>query len=132
MNEKKDYRQTLTSFLSEISPGTGLKLWLFFLFCFYFLNYPIPYSILLSFAGGLAGAWVQGWWNYAEESIDAPPETEKIEEELEQQPERAYRKRSAKRRRGERDRKRSEEEGFFGPFKGFFDKPNRLPRSRRR
>jgi len=56
----------------------ALPLWLFFLFCFFFLGYPVPLSILLGAIGGLAGGWIVGWWNSKDET--RPSDLEEPEE----------------------------------------------------
>ncbi|MEL6813438.1 MAG: hypothetical protein AAFP03_01330 [Cyanobacteria bacterium J06598_3] len=43
-----------------IIPAT-LKSWLFFLFLFFLLGYPIPFSILFGAIGGVAGGLTSSW-----------------------------------------------------------------------
>jgi hypothetical protein len=53
---------------------------LFFLFCFFFLGYPVPLSILLGLAGGLGAGWVIGWWKTKDDPKDLlPPEPQEEE-----------------------------------------------------
>lgn len=73
MSEKRNFKQTITGFSSAFSTGIALQLWLFFLFCFYFLGYPVPLSILLGMAGGLGGGWVFGWWKTKDDPKDLQP-----------------------------------------------------------
>lgn len=108
----------MAGLFTGFSTGTGLRLWLFFLFTFYFLGYPVPFSILLGFAGGLAGGWIMGWWK----SKEGPREVLVVDEEqgteqLEEKPTRSSGLRAAKERRQARARKRSQ--GSSLPFSGF-------------
>jgi hypothetical protein len=128
MSEKKrSMTQTLTGFSKGFSTGTALKLWLFFLFCFYFLGYPVPLSILLGFAGGLASGLVIGWWNTKDEPADLKPA--KVEE-LEESSPRVSGLRSAKQRRDGRTKNRSP--GLVTPFNGFFQKRDKSSKKSRR
>ncbi|MGQ4647568.1 hypothetical protein [Lyngbya aestuarii] len=77
--------------------STALPLWLFFLFCFFFLGYPVPLSILLGAIGGLAGGWIVGWWNSKDEQTRISELQE--EEESEEAPIRLKGLRSAKKKR---------------------------------
>jgi hypothetical protein len=95
-----------TDFFKDFSTGTGLRLWLFFLFSFFFLGYPVPLSIILGLAGGLAGGKVFGWWKSKEGPRELPAE-ETQELELEEQP-RTGGLRLAKQERDSRARKRSQ------------------------
>jgi hypothetical protein len=106
-----------SSFMKGFSPGTGLRLWLFFLFCFFFLGYPVPLSILLGFAGGLAGGWAYGWWKSSEGPREVEPEDEEDLEVLEERSPRRGGLRLAKQRREAKARKRSQT--FSVPFSGF-------------
>jgi membrane protease YdiL (CAAX protease family) len=81
MSEKRNLRQTITGFSGAFSTGIALQLWLFFLFCFYFLGYPVALSILLGMAAGLGGGWVFGWWKTKDDPKDLQPvESQKVEE----------------------------------------------------
>lgn len=106
MSEKKNLRHTLTGLSGGFSTGIGLQLWLFVLFCFYFLGYPIPLSILLGLAAGLGGGWVFGWWK----TNDNPKDLQVTEpEEVEEAPAKVRGLRLAKQRRdAARAKKRSQ------------------------
>lgn len=106
MSDKKGNDKSKPGLFTGFSTGTGLRLWLFFLFCFFFLGYPVPLSILLGFAGGVAGGWAMGWWK----SSEGPRVVESEEEEdldVEEQP-RVSGLRLAKQRRDNRSRKRTQ------------------------
>lgn len=77
MSANKDTKTSLTTLYDGFSTGTWLKLWLFFLICFYFLGYEVPLSIFLGLVGGAAGGWVVGWWN----TKDKPSETLEVQGE---------------------------------------------------
>jgi hypothetical protein len=44
-----------------IIPAT-LRIWLVFLFVFFLLGYPVPFSIVFGGIGGLAGGVASAWW----------------------------------------------------------------------
>jgi hypothetical protein len=115
MSDNKGNNKSKPNLFTGFSTGTGLRLWLFFLFCFFFLGYPVPLSILLGFAGGIAGGWAMGWWK----SSEGPRVVESQEEEdldLEEQP-RVSGLRLAKQRRDNRSRKRTQKpQVIFGGF----------------
>ncbi len=119
MSDTKDTKKKPTSFFKGFSTGPALRLWLFFLFSFYFLGYPVPLCILLGFAGGLGGGWIYGWWK----STEGPKEVdlEEEEQELELSEDKPLRetglRRLAERRRDTRDRRRSQTPAIsFGNF----------------
>ena len=87
------------------STGTGLQLWLVFLFCFYFLGYSVPLSILLGAAGGMAAGWVIGWWKTKDDPTDLEPEEI---EEFGDKAEKVSGLRLAKQKRDARTRKRAQ------------------------
>lgn len=108
MSDTKDTKKKVASFFKGFSTGTALRLWLFFLFSFFFLGYPVPLCILLGFAGGLGGGWVYGWWKSAE----GPREVDlDVEQELELLEDKPFRetglRRLAERRRDARSKRRS-------------------------
>lgn len=105
MSEKKDTKKSKAGLFTGFSTGTGLRLWLFFLFCFFFLGYPVPLSILLGFAGGVAGGWAMGWWKSSEGPRVVESEEEQDLDVLEEQP-RVSGLRLAKQRRDNRTRRR--------------------------
>jgi hypothetical protein len=110
MSDKNNNKTT--DFFKDFSTGTGLRLWLFFLFSFFFLGYPVPLSIILGLAGGLAGGKVFGWWKSKEGPREIPPE--EIEEmEPEERP-RVGGLRLAKQERDSRARRRSQ--NLLTPF----------------
>lgn len=106
MSDKKDTKKSKAGFFTGFSTGTGLRLWLFFLFSFFFMGYPVPLCILLGFVGGVAGGWVVGWWKSSEGPIPVAPQEEKDLDLLEEQP-RVSGLRLAKQRRDSRSRRRS-------------------------
>lgn len=114
MSENKDNQQTPAKFFEEFATGTGLRLWLVFLFCFFFLGYPVPLCILLGAAGGFGGAVVIGWWKSKDEAISSQPEEPEDVEEIEDSPARVSGLRAARQRRDARTRRRSQ--GFLMPF----------------
>lgn len=130
MSEKKNIQQTLAGFSSGFSTGTGLKLWLFFLFCFFFLGYPVPLCILLGAAGGLAGGWVIGWWNTKDQPSDLKQDLVEEPEESEESYTRVSGLRKAKQQRNAKGRNRSQ--GLQIPFSGFFEKGGKSSRRPRR
>lgn len=130
MSENKTIQQTLAGLSSGFSTGTGLKLWLFFLFSFFFLGYPVPLCILLGAAGGLAGGWVIGWWNTKDEPRNFKPDNLEEPEESEERYARVSGLRLAKQKRGARTRNRSQ--GWQIPFSGFFEKGGKSSRRPRR
>jgi hypothetical protein len=120
MSENKDARKTLAELSSGFSTGTGLKLWLFFLFCFYFMGYPVALSILLGAAGGLAAGWVFGWWKSKDEPMEL--KSEKTEESEETSPRRKVSglRLASQRRSNTKSRRRSE--GLQSPWSNFWKK----------
>ena len=122
MSEKKDTKPNLSAFLKEFSAGIALKLWLFFLFCFYFLGYDIPLSILLGAAGGLAAGWVVGWWKTKDDPNDLKLAAVDDSEDLDESPAKVSGLRLAKRQRDAKINKRSK--GFLTPFSKFFKRGN--------
>ena len=125
--KKKSMTQTLTGFSKGFSTGTGLKLWLFFLFCFYFLGYPVPLSILLGFAGGLASGLVVGWWKTKDEPSDLKSTNA---EELEESSPKVSGLHLAKQRRDKRAKNRSP--GLVTPFSRLFQNQDKSSRKSRR
>lgn len=117
MSENKDITHALNDFSKDFSTGTALRLWLFFLFSFYFLGYPIFLSIFLGAVGGLAGGVVFGWWKSTDGPLEAPPVKEREPEELEEPRPKVSGLRLAKQRRDARDQKRSA--GFLPSFRFF-------------
>jgi hypothetical protein len=105
MSEKRDTKKAMAKFPGGFSTGTGLQLWLVFLFCFYFLGYPVPLSILLGAAGGIAAGWVIGWWKTNDAPRDLEPEEIEDSEEL---PTKVSGLRLAKQKRDARTRKRAQ------------------------
>ncbi|NEP00071.1 MAG: hypothetical protein F6K58_15605 [Symploca sp. SIO2E9] len=84
--------------------ATALQLWLFFLFSFLFLGYPVELSILLGAIGGAAGGWIVSWWN----SKDASAPSKQVEEQQEEERSSSLSGlRLAKRRRDARKLRRS-------------------------
>ncbi|NEO30740.1 MAG: hypothetical protein F6K36_09965 [Symploca sp. SIO3C6] len=65
--------------------ATALQLWLFFLFSFLFLGYPVELSILLGAIGGATGGFIVSWWNSKDASAPSTP----VEDDQEQQEERS-------------------------------------------
>ena len=115
MSDKKDAKKSQASFFKEFSTGTALRLWLFFLFSFFFLGYPVPLCIFLGMVGGLGGGWVFGWWK----SVEGPREEPEEERELEivEEKPRVRGLRLAKEQRDTRLRRRSQ--GASIPFANF-------------
>jgi hypothetical protein len=74
MKDKTNLKKSIAELSSGFSTGNALKLWLFFLFSFYFLGYPVPLSILLGAAGGISAGWVFGWWKTKDAPIDSREE----------------------------------------------------------
>ncbi len=87
-----------------------------FLFCFFFLGYPVPLCIMLSAAGGLAAGVVVGWWKSKDEPRDSAPEIVDELEDLEEVS-RVSGLRLAKQRRARGARRRSQ--GLQIPFTNF-------------
>lgn len=107
-----------------LSPGNGLRAWLFFLFCFFFLGYSPPMSILLGAVAGLATALVAGWWKTKDDPSEAPPmPVQEEQEDLEDTPppQKVSGLRSAHQRNS---RARSRSQPIANPFSRFFDKKN--------
>ncbi|HEY9652507.1 MAG TPA: hypothetical protein V6C95_17750 [Coleofasciculaceae cyanobacterium] len=129
MSDKKDIKRILADFSGGFSTGTGLRLWLFFLFCFFFLGYPVPLSILLGAAGGIAGGWVFGWWQTKDQLIEVTPEEIEATEASPDAPPRVSGLRLAKQRREARAKQRPS--GLVTPLSGFFEKRNKLSRKSR-
>lgn len=131
MSENNNIKQALTEF-SGFSINNALKFWLFFLFCFFFLQYPIPLSILLGAVGGSAGGWVVGWWNTKDDPIERPKpeETTSEEEEVEEVPVTMTGLRRAKQERDALAKRRSE--GLPAPLDRLFKKRDKSIRARRR
>lgn len=115
MSQNKD---TTGSSYSGFSTGTGLRLWLFFLFCFYFLGYDVPLSILFGAAGGLAGALVIGWWKTKDDPNALRPSIPDESEELENTSPKVSGLRLAKQRRDARRQNASP--AFLAPLSRFF------------
>lgn len=111
MSDKKNSKQLFKGF----STGSGLRLWLFFLFCFLFLGYSVPLSILLGLAGGIGGGWVMGWWKSSEGPLETPEEEQ--ESELIEEKPKVKGLRLARERREARFRRRSS--GTAMPFANF-------------
>jgi len=131
MSENNNIKQAQTE-ISGFSINNGLKFWLFFLFCFFFLQYPIPLSILLGAVGGVSGGWVIGWWNTKDDPIEKPqPEETKPEEEVvEEVPVTMTGLRRAKQERDALAKRRSEE--LPAPLNWLFKKRDNSFKSRRR
>jgi hypothetical protein len=120
MSEKKDITHALNDYSKDFSTGTALRLWLFFLFSFYFLGYPIFLSIFLGAVGGLAGGVVFGWWKSTDGPLELPTakaEKPKKPKELEETPPKVGGLRLAKQRRDAKTHKRSP--GVLPSFKFF-------------
>ncbi len=117
-------RQANSGALPHLSTGNGLRAWLFFLFCFFFLGYSVPMSILFGAVAGLATALVFGWWKTKDDPSEAPPipevpDPDEIEDSL--PPSKVSGLRSAH-QRNQRSRERSQPTST--PFSRFFDKNN--------
>ncbi len=115
---------------AKLSTGNGLRAWLFFLFCFFFLGYSVPLSILFGAVAGLANALVFGWWKTPDEpselpAIPEPPDPEEIQD-TEPSP-KVSGLRSAH-QRNTRARNRSQQLSI--PFRQFFDRSNSSKKSR--
>jgi hypothetical protein len=108
---------------SRLSPGNGLRAWLFFLFCFFLLGYSPPMSILLGAVAGLATSLVAGWWKTKDDPSEAPIIPELQDEEVEDTPptEKVSGLRSAHQRNS---RARDRAKPVPNPFSRFFDKKN--------
>ncbi|HEY9901699.1 MAG TPA: hypothetical protein V6D43_04610 [Candidatus Sericytochromatia bacterium] len=118
MSQNKD----TTGSYSGFSTGTGLRLWLFFLFCFYFLGYSVPLSILFGAAGGLAGALVMGWWKTKDDPNALMQLIPDESEELENTSLKVSGLRRAKQRRDARRQNRLP--AFLAPVSRFFVRGN--------
>lgn len=129
MSDKKDIKRILADFSGGFSTGTGLRLWLFFLFCFFFLGYPVSLSILLGAAGGIAGGWVFGWWQTKDQLIEVTPEEIEATEASPDAPPRVSGLRLAKHRREARAKQRPSR--LIKPLSSFFNKPGKLTRKSR-
>jgi hypothetical protein len=118
-------KQANSDAFPDLSPGNGLRAWLFFLFCFFFLGYSPPLSILLGAVGGLATALVVGWWKTKDDPSEAPPmPVEPDPEEIEDTPPppKVSGLRSAH-NRNSTARKRAKP--FANPLSRFFEKKSR-------
>lgn len=124
MSDKKDIKRILADFSGGFSTGTGLRLWLFFLFCFFFLGYPVSLSILLGAAGGIAGGWVFGWWQTKDQLIEVTPEEIEATEDSPDAPPRVSGLRLAKRQREARANQRPSK--LITPLSGFMKKRDKL------
>lgn len=124
MSDKKDIKKILADFSGGFSTGTGLRLWLFFLFCFFFLGYPVSLSILLGAAGGIAGGWVFGWWQTKDQLIEVTPEEIEATEDSPDAPPRVSGLRLAKRQREARANQRPSK--LITPLSGFMKKRDKL------
>lgn len=124
MSDKKDIKRILADFSGGFSTGTGLRLWLFFLFCFFFLGYPVSLSILLGAAGGIAGGWVFGWWQTKDQLIEVTPEEIEATEASPDAPPRVSGLRLAKRQREARANQRPSK--LITPLSGFMKKRDKL------
>jgi len=107
-----------------LSPGNGLRAWLFFLFCFFILGYSPAMSILLGAVGGLATALIAGWWKTKDDPSEAPPMP--VQQDLEEiedtpPPPKVSGLRSAHQRNS---RHRNRSQPISNPFSRFFDKKN--------
>lgn len=110
-------KQDNSNAFSGFSTGTGLSLWLFFLFSFIFLGYSIPLSILLGAVGGLACALVFGWWKTRDNPDDLRPPMPADPEDDEESPPKV----SGLRLAHQRDVKaRTRSQSTFKPFSRFF------------
>ncbi|HAG83081.1 MAG TPA: hypothetical protein DCL61_18440 [Cyanobacteria bacterium UBA12227] len=109
--------------MNQILPGFSdgfafaLKLWLFFLICLVLLQYPVPFSILVSAVGGFAGGWVFTWWKSKEGPLAS---TSEDEEKVEEIPVKAKGLSLAKQRKEARTKKRTPRRA--NPLSGFFKK----------
>lgn len=92
----------------KISDGisAGLKLWLFFLLCFYWLGYSALLSIILGAIGAFAGGLLVGWWKTKDDS--APKAREAVIPETEATPPRRQ-SRLGRQRRSLRGKKRKQQ-----------------------
>ncbi|MGP1384962.1 MAG: hypothetical protein ACTS2F_15470 [Thainema sp.] len=63
--------------MSDQGITIGLQLWLFFLVCFVLLDYPIPLSLCLGAAAGIAASLIITWWQAptSPNQAEAIPET---------------------------------------------------------
>lgn len=61
--------------------SAGLRIWLFFLCCFFALGYSVSLSICLGALGGLAGGFMVAWWKSrgdVSEPVEESGDKEKI------------------------------------------------------
>lgn len=131
MSQNNNIQQVLSKISVGFSTNNALKLWLFFLFSFYFLKYPIPLSILLGAVGGVAGGWVIGWWNTKDDPIERPqPEQTNPEEEVEEVPVTMSNLRRAKQEREALAKRRAK--SLPAPLNWLFKKRDKSFKSRRR
>jgi hypothetical protein len=106
MSKKETLEQASNPFAGGVP--TALKLWLFFLFCFFLLGYPVPLSILFGAVGGFAGGWVDAWWHSKDEPPSQPqPEETPDAEVIAEPPPKISGLRRAKLRREERTKRGS-------------------------
>lgn len=62
--------------MSDQGITIGLQLWLFFLISFVLLDYPIPLSLCLGAAAGLAASLIITWW----QAPTSPNQVENVSE----------------------------------------------------
>jgi hypothetical protein len=131
MSEKSD-KTGLKKNLASLSGGlsTGLKVWLFFLFCFYFLKYSVPLSILLGAVGGLASTVMVAWWKSKDEPSASKRDNVEPGEDSEDDSSHLSGIRLARQRRRNRGKTRSP--SLLKPLSGFFEKSHKRTRKRRR
>jgi hypothetical protein len=115
---------------SKLSTGNGLRAWLFFLFCFFFLGYSVPLSILFGAVAGLATALVFGWWKTKDDpseltAIPESPDPEDIQDTP--PPQKVSGLRSAHQRN---TKSRNRSQTLTIPFRQFFDRSNSSRKSR--
>ncbi|MBD2569124.1 hypothetical protein [Anabaena lutea] len=73
----------------------ALKYWLFFMFCFVFLGYSAPLSILFGGFSAVGGGWIIAWWR-SKEDARIEPTDEFFEEEIEETNERSTKQQKRK------------------------------------
>lgn len=119
-------RQANSDAFPSLSTGNGLRTWLFFLFCFFFLGYSVPLSILFGAVAGLAMALVAGWWKTKDDPSEAPqmPVQEESEEIQDTPPPPKVSGLRSANQRNTTARKRTQP--FVNPLSRFF---NRRPRN---